>query len=73
MDIIDHLQDEEEFLLNLKIESRRAKPIIPSATHCHAVMLKYQRPDGNWFRELNSAYIARRQVKNYKNTFTNAL
>lgn len=32
MDIIDHLQDEEEFLLNLKIESRRVKPVIPSAT-----------------------------------------
>ncbi|MDX6917798.1 TraR/DksA C4-type zinc finger protein [Pectobacterium carotovorum] len=34
MDIIDHLLDEEEFLLNLKIESRRVKPVIPSATHC---------------------------------------
>lgn len=31
MDIIDHLQDEEEFLLNLKIESRRVKPVKAAA------------------------------------------
>lgn len=36
MDIIDHLQDEEEFLLNLKIEAHRVKAVIPSATHCQS-------------------------------------
>lgn len=44
MDIIDHLQDEEEFLLNLKIESRRTKPIIPSATHCQRCDVEIPEP-----------------------------